>query len=80
MTLGALGTGIGAASGAGGDVRWPELLEKFRQTQEKARRRNERLLRGQNGVEHDDGAPDTGSGVGAARRSLLELRVDTQHK
>ncbi|KAJ9611572.1 hypothetical protein H2200_004756 [Cladophialophora chaetospira] len=28
------------------DLKWPELLEKFKQTQERARRRNERLLRG----------------------------------
>ena len=76
---GASGTGI-AASTAAGDVRWPELLEKFRQTQEKARRRNERLLRGQNGIEHEDGSDaGGGSGLGAARRSLLELHVDTQH-
>lgn len=29
-----------------GEVRWNELLDKFKNTQEKARRRNERLLRG----------------------------------
>jgi hypothetical protein len=73
------GGGVGGA-GAQGDVRWPELLEKFRQTQEKARRRNERLLRGQSA----DGPEDFGAGGGievggAARRSLLELHVDTQH-
>ncbi|OAP58530.1 hypothetical protein AYL99_07620 [Fonsecaea erecta] len=28
------------------DIKWPELLDKFKQTQERARRRNERLLRG----------------------------------
>ena len=76
----------GAGTAGGGDVRWPELLEKFRQTQEKARRRNERLLRGggggaQNGVEHDDTHTpgDVRGGTGAARRSLLDLHVDTQH-
>ncbi|KAK5075135.1 hypothetical protein LTR64_001340 [Lithohypha guttulata] len=35
-----------------GEVRWPELLDKFRGTQEKARKRNERLLRG--GDDDDD--------------------------
>lgn len=34
---------------ASSDVKWPELMEKFKQTQEKARRRNERLLRGGDG-------------------------------
>ena len=73
-----VGTGgtAGAGVGGGGDVKWPELLDQFRKTQEKARRRNERLLRGQNGEPQDDGPFD--SGGGAARRSLLELHVDTQ--
>ncbi|KIW11540.1 hypothetical protein PV08_10841 [Exophiala spinifera] len=31
---------------AANEVKWPELLDKFKQTQERARRRNERLLRG----------------------------------
>ena len=30
-----------------GEVKWTELLDKFRATQEKARRRNERLMRGE---------------------------------
>ncbi|KAH0845598.1 hypothetical protein FOPE_12505 [Fonsecaea pedrosoi] len=29
------------------EIKWPELLDKFKQTQERARRRNERLLRGE---------------------------------
>ncbi|KIY02932.1 uncharacterized protein Z520_01397 [Fonsecaea multimorphosa CBS 102226] len=28
------------------EIKWPELLDKFKQTQERARRRNERILRG----------------------------------
>ena len=75
------GTNVaGGPGGTGGDVKWPELLEKFRQTQEKARRRNERVLRGQSGAEHEDGGADAAGGIGAARRSLLELRVDTHHQ
>ena len=64
-------------SSASSDVKWPELLEKFRQTQEKARRRNERLLRGQNN-ENEGGYDGAADNVGAARRSLLELHIDTQ--
>jgi len=46
------------------EVKWPELLDKFKQTQEKARRRNERLLRGADA--------DTSLGGGRAPRSLLD--------
>jgi hypothetical protein len=35
-----------ANSSTAGDLKWPELLDKFKQTQDRARRRNERLLRG----------------------------------
>ena len=35
-----------ATSSTVSDLKWPELLEKFKQTQDRARRRNERLLRG----------------------------------
>lgn len=68
-------TGTGAVSGrlgrtrdvnTGSDVKWPELMEKFKQTQEKARRRNERLLRGDDA----DGAAYAGSS--GAGRSLLD--------
>lgn len=45
------------------DVKWPELLDKFKQTQEKARRRNERLLRG--GFD-----PESIFGPASATRSL----------
>lgn len=31
---------------AASEIKWPELLEKFKQTQERARRRSERLVRG----------------------------------
>ena len=50
--------------GSGSDVKWPELVEKFRGTQEKARRRNERAMRG-------DSEQDLGGGP--ATRSLLEV-------
>jgi hypothetical protein len=59
-----------AASG-GDTVRWPELLEKFRGTQEKARRRNERIMRG----EAAGGGLDA-LGGGPATRSLLALGFD----
>ena len=56
---------------AGGDtVRWPELLEKFRNTQEKARKRNERIMRGEAA-----GGLDA-LGGGPATRSLLALDMD----
>ena len=50
--------------GTSSDVKWPELVEKFRGTQEKARRRNERALRGED---------QNDLGGGPATRSLLEL-------
>lgn len=34
------------AGNAAGEVKWSELLDKFRSTQDKARRRNERLMKG----------------------------------
>jgi len=69
-------TGTGTVSGrlgrtrdvnSGSDVKWPELMEKFKQTQEKARRRNERLLRGD-----DSDAVYAGASSGGAGRSLLD--------
>jgi hypothetical protein len=53
---------------AASDVKWPELMEKFKQTQEKARRRNERLLRGGDA----DGAY---VGPTSATRSLLDSAI-----
>lgn len=50
---------------AASDVKWPELLDKFKQTQEKARRRNERLLRG--GIDADNTFGPT-----SATRSLAD--------
>ncbi|KEF53720.1 DNA repair and recombination protein RAD54 and RAD54-like protein [Exophiala aquamarina CBS 119918] len=70
-------TGTGTVSGrlgrtrdvnTGSDVKWPELMEKFKQTQEKARRRNERLLRG----EDADGSSAYAASSGSAGRSLLD--------
>lgn len=70
-------TGTGTVSGrlgrardvnAASDVKWPELMEKFKQTQEKARRRNERLLRGGDA----DGAY---VGPTSATRSLLDSTI-----
>lgn len=46
-----------------GEVKWPELMEKFKQTQERARRRNERFLRGMD---------DTNLGGGPGTRNLLD--------
>ncbi|EXJ90013.1 DNA repair and recombination protein RAD54 and RAD54-like protein [Capronia epimyces CBS 606.96] len=65
------------------EIKWPELLDKFKQTQEKARRRNERLLRGA------DFENSFGSGVGAkhlldegadGRSSRASLRDDVDGK
>lgn len=49
-----------------GEIKWPELLEKFRNTQEKARRRNQALLRGQAAEQLGD------VGGGPATRTLFE--------
>ncbi|EXJ94642.1 DNA repair and recombination protein RAD54 and RAD54-like protein [Capronia coronata CBS 617.96] len=57
---------------AGNEIKWPELLEKFKQTQEKARRRNQRLLRG---ADLDGGFPG-GSGSAGARHLLDDGGVD----
>lgn len=67
---GRLGRGTGRGDGLD-TVRWPELLEKFRGTQEKARRRNERIMRG----EAVGGGIDA-LGGGPATRSLLALDID----
>ena len=48
-------------------MKWPELLEKFRSTQDKARRRNEILMRGEASGNRD------ALGGGPATRSLMEL-------
>ena len=53
---------------ATGDIKWPELLEKFRATQERARKRNLALMRGtalQNDADNLGGGPAT--------KGLLEL-------
>ncbi|ETN42848.1 uncharacterized protein HMPREF1541_02006 [Cyphellophora europaea CBS 101466] len=63
------GAGSGGASAE--TVRWPELLEKFRGTQEKARWRSERAMRG----EVVGGGLDA-LGGGPATRSLLALDLD----
>jgi hypothetical protein len=53
--------------GAGGDtVKWSELLEKFRTTQEKARKRNQMMLRG----------ADSDIGGGPLTRSMFEEGED----
>lgn len=52
------------AGASSNEVKWPELLDKFKQTQERARRRNERLLRGADA--------DTNLGGGRVTRSLLD--------
>lgn len=49
------------------EIKWPELLDKFKQTQERARRRNERLLRG--AADADTAA---GPGSGSVTRSFLD--------
>lgn len=61
---GRLGRSTRELGSGSSDVKWPELVEKFRATQEKARRRNERAMRGE--AEQDLGG-------GPATRSLLEL-------
>lgn len=49
------------------EIKWPELLDKFKQTQEKSRRRNERLLRGA-----DPDSSFGGGGGATGARSLLD--------
>lgn len=53
---------LARARDATGDIKWPELLEKFRATQEKARKRNLALMRGtalQDDVDNLGGGPAT---------------------
>jgi hypothetical protein len=50
-------------------VKWPELLDKFRNTQDKARRRSELLMRGEAAAGSDS------LGGGPATRSLMELDI-----
>lgn len=74
---GRLGRGSRDPNAGGGDrdtVRWPELLEKFRNTQERARRRNERIMRGEAAV--GVGGVDA-LGGGPATRSLLALDLES---
>ncbi|RMZ81333.1 hypothetical protein DV738_g2304, partial [Chaetothyriales sp. CBS 135597] len=59
-----------SSGGGGSDVRWPELLEKFRTTQERARRRHERALRG--GSLNDPDEPEDDLGGSGTSRGLLE--------
>lgn len=67
-----------------GEVKWNELLDKFKGTQEKTRRRNERLLRGEDEFETemqereaniaDASQEQTGRTSGANGRQSFELR------
>ncbi|KAL2441834.1 Vacuole morphology and inheritance protein 14 [Exophiala dermatitidis] len=67
---GRLGRNRDTAS-ASNEIKWPELLDKFKQTQEKARRRNERLLR--SNLDSDGGYGGGGGGaVNGGPRSLLD--------
>ncbi|ETI25058.1 hypothetical protein G647_04428 [Cladophialophora carrionii CBS 160.54] len=59
-----------AASATANDLKWPELLEKFKQTQERARRRNERLLRG----DVDPETPASAAVDNGGRTSRASLR------
>ncbi|RMZ87538.1 hypothetical protein DV736_g5229, partial [Chaetothyriales sp. CBS 134916] len=68
--LGRANRDITSGTVAGSDVKWPELLEKFRATQEKARRRHERALRGGGVNEVDD--PENDLGSSGTSRGLLE--------
>ncbi|KIW89161.1 uncharacterized protein Z519_10013 [Cladophialophora bantiana CBS 173.52] len=54
------------------EIKWPELLDKFKQTQERARRRNERLLRGDLDAETPRSAiPSAVDDVGRSSRASL---------
>lgn len=46
--------GLTANTNVAGEVKWIELLDKFKSTQERARRRNEKLLRGEDDDEWDN--------------------------
>lgn len=54
-------------------IRWAELLDKFRQTQEKQRRRNQALLRGGDGT---DRASPGDESIGPLARRMLDERID----
>ncbi|KIV82446.1 hypothetical protein PV11_04559 [Exophiala sideris] len=60
------------------EVKWPELLDKFKQTQERARRRNERLLRGADADMTSSGPPSRSllDGVEGGRTSRASVRSD----
>ncbi|KIX00957.1 uncharacterized protein Z518_10023 [Rhinocladiella mackenziei CBS 650.93] len=69
------------ASSSANEIKWPELLEKFKQTQEKARRRNERLLRGADADPSSAGGPVTrglldGAEGGRSSRASLHDEAD----
>ena len=66
---------LGRTRDATGDIKWPELLEKFRATQEKARKRNLALMRG---AAFEDDAANLGGGP--ATKSLLELADTNESK
>ena len=55
---------------AASDLKWPELLDKFKQTQDRARRRNERLLRG----DVDPETPASATLENGGRTSRTSLR------
>jgi len=64
------------------EVKWPELLDKFKQTQERARRRNERLLRGADADTPLNGGPTRGllDGAEAGRTSRSSGRDEVEGK
>ncbi|KAK7899905.1 hypothetical protein LTR67_003651 [Exophiala xenobiotica] len=64
------------------EVKWPELLDKFKQTQERARRRNERLLRGVDADTPLNGGPTRGllDGAEAGRTSRASGRDEAEGK
>lgn len=78
---GAPGSGVGSGTGAFGErqgrlksrddssIKWNELLEKFRQTQDRVRRSQQRQLLAQHGLEdtHDSGAADFPGDDGSGR-------------
>lgn len=56
--------------GSTGDVKWTELLDKFRQTQDKAHRRNLRIMRGDDSEIYGNGSdPDGNAGATVGRGS-----------
>lgn len=58
------------ATSGSSDIKWPELLDKFKQTQERARRRNDRLLRG----DVDPETPASAAMENGGRSSRASLR------